>query len=256
MDTGVSIITPNKIDDGKPAKTVFLLHGLCGSSRDWIDLTQLVVFAGEFDAFIVMPEVGRSYYCDMTLGQKYFTYVADELPALCRQQFNMSREAADTAVMGNSMGGYGALKCALSRPETFGCCCAFSSACLFIGEEINALRSDAGRKIAAEMFGLQLIIDFQATFGHDLTLRPEDDPVHSARRLAADPNRPRFYSACGSVDGFREMNRRYAEEMGRLGYHFIYEEWDGGHDWHFFNQALRHGLDFFFHGNPSGRAGE
>ena len=36
MDTGLTIVTPNKLRESK-YKVVYLLHGLCGNDRSWLD---------------------------------------------------------------------------------------------------------------------------------------------------------------------------------------------------------------------------
>ncbi len=41
-------------------------------------------------AVFVMPEVARSFYADMKYGLKYFTYVTEELPNICKTVFRIS----------------------------------------------------------------------------------------------------------------------------------------------------------------------
>ena len=118
METGLTVLVPNKSLTGGQHKLAYLLHGLCGRSGDWIDYTMLPVFAEQHGIAFVMPEVARSFYSDMAFGQNYFSYVTRELPEVCRSVFNLSARREDTLVLGASMGGYGALKCALSFPRT------------------------------------------------------------------------------------------------------------------------------------------
>ena len=61
----------------------------------------------------------------MKYGLPYFSYLTEELPTICKSIFRISADREHTAVMGGSMGGYGALKCALSKPEQYGMCAAF-----------------------------------------------------------------------------------------------------------------------------------
>ena len=83
---------------------------------------------------------------DMEYGFRYFTYVTEELPAICKDIFRISAEREDTAIIGGSMGGYGALRCALSRPGQYGMCAAFSSGCLFLKEGIEELKANGMRQ--------------------------------------------------------------------------------------------------------------
>lgn len=248
MTTGVTVILPGSAAGRKPRPVCYLLHGLCGGNGDFAEMSRLPLYAMEHDAVFVMPEAARSFYSDMARGQKFFTYVADELPALVADAFNVSTAREDTAVMGVSMGGYGALKCALSRPERYGKCAAFSSPCLYLGEGIGSFRGPDGARLAVENLGEQLHRDFLAIYGDGLELPPESDIPELARRAAARPDKPAFYAACGDKDGFLEENRRFAADMKALGFDFTYKESPGGHDWRFFDAALEKALRWCYAG--------
>lgn len=116
---------------------VYLLYGLCGSNGDWANYTMLPVYASDYNAIFIMPEIFRSFCSDMKFGFECFSFISEELPIICKSVFNISSEREDTIIIGNSMGGYGALKCALSKPEQYGHCCAFSSPCLFLKEDLD-----------------------------------------------------------------------------------------------------------------------
>ena len=66
-----------------------------------------------------MPAAGRSFYANEAHGHRYWDYVSEELPRVVGQFFRVSQEPADTFVAGLSMGGYGALKLALTHPERY-----------------------------------------------------------------------------------------------------------------------------------------
>ncbi len=236
MNTGLTVIAPGAEPEGA-YKVVYVLHGLCGDSGSWTDFSMLPAYALEHRAFFVMPEAGRSFYADMTYGGKFFTYVADELPAICRRVFNVSARREDTAIIGGSMGGFGALKCALSRPERYGLCCAFASACLFLKDDLEKHQAQF-----RERYGEQLFRDFRAILGEDLAWRPDMEILELAKRAAAASERPRIYAACGADDPFQADNARMGEELRKLGFDLEYEEWPGGHDWAFFDEALRRGV--------------
>ena len=240
METGLTVLAPNHIKQEGSYKIVYLLHGLCGSSGDWLNYTMLPVYAGEYDVIFVMPEVARSFYTDMRYGLKYFTYVTDELPKICKSIFNISAKREDTLVVGSSMGGYGALKCALSKPEQYGACCAFSSACLFLKEGLDAQRKDPEGMKA--IYGEQLINDFYAAFGENLEWSPDNEILELARKVSDQPVKPKVYLTCGISDYFRQDNQRFSNEMKDLNLDFEYEEWEGEHNWHFFDEAIKRAL--------------
>ena len=192
MDTGITIVAPNDFQTGHPYQVAYLLHGLYGNNSNWADNTMLPVYANDYPVIFIMPEVARSLYTDMRYGLKYFTYITDELPDICKSIFNISADRADTAVIGGSMGGYGALKCALSRPEQYGICCAFSSAFLFLKEYLDRQRENGTAKEFKATYGEQLIIDFNAAFGDDLKWSPQDEILELAKMANKQSVKPRI----------------------------------------------------------------
>ena len=108
-------------------RTLYLLHGLHGNQNDWLRRTGIERYAEKYDLAVVMPGVNNSWYADTCYGAGYFTFITRELPEVCRGYFKgMSDKREDNFIAGLSMGGYGALKAALTCPETFGHCAALS----------------------------------------------------------------------------------------------------------------------------------
>lgn len=99
--------------------TLYLLHGLSDDHTIWQRRTSIERYAAEKNLAVVMPAAGRSYYQDMANGAAYWTFLSEELPALCRQWFPLSEAREETFAAGLSMGGYGALRLALAQPEKF-----------------------------------------------------------------------------------------------------------------------------------------
>ena len=104
---------------------LYLLHGMSDDHTIWQRRTSIERYAADYGIAVVMPSTQLGWYTDMQIGLPWFTYITQELPAICRSFFpNMSEKREDTFVAGLSMGGYGALKCALRAPETY---CAAAS---------------------------------------------------------------------------------------------------------------------------------
>ncbi|MDR0878038.1 MAG: esterase family protein [Treponema sp.] len=247
MHTGIDVLVPDNYREAESFKIVYLLHGLHGDQGTWIDNTMLPVFADKYNAVFIMPSVGRSFYTDVKYGQEYFTYVSEELPEITKKVFNISGKREDTAVMGCSMGGYGALKCALSKPEQYGFCGAISSACLYVAENMAGLRKDTtpwltyGGPEAAV-----LLHDFYCIFGDDLVSGPEHEITELAKKTIAGKVKPKIYAVCGTEDSLRKDNLRFKGEMEKLDIDYTYEEWAGKHDWYFFNDALKKAIQIWY----------
>ncbi|GMO57697.1 MAG: alpha/beta hydrolase family protein [Termitinemataceae bacterium] len=243
MHTGISIFTPEQLS--KTYRVVYLLHGLHGSNQTWINNTMLAQFAGRFDTIFIMPEVGRSFYCDMTFGYNYKTYICDELPSIVKSIFKISAKRDDTAIIGCSMGGYGALKLSLSKPGQYGFCGAISPACLFLSEQLAGLRKEGASWAAASPENAALLRDMTAIFGQDLRAKAESDPLALAKKAASQKNKAKIFACCGKQDDLLEENRKFNHAIQDLGLDYNFAEWDGKHDWVFFNDALKKALDIW-----------
>lgn len=126
MVTSFIALLPEQLELNR-VPVIYLFHGLTDNCTGWTRYTSVERYARDHSAAVIMPEVQRSYYTDMAYGMKYFTYVHDELPRLCRHMFGLSDKRELNYVMGLSMGGCGALKCALTTPERYAGCAAFSA---------------------------------------------------------------------------------------------------------------------------------
>jgi S-formylglutathione hydrolase FrmB len=240
VQTGINVLVPEKPAGKEGYKIVYLLHGLHGNQDTWLDRTMLPFYANDFHSIFVMPEVGRTFYANMKYGHKYFTYISEELPEICANVFNISAKREDTAVIGCSMGGYGALKAALTKPDLFGFCGAISSAALFANEIFDGLRKDPSPWIEKGGPEVEAIYrDFIAIFGDDLAYSDSDLILELAKKAAVLPAKPKIYAACGTEDDLRKENLRFKEQIGKLDFNYTYEEWTGAHDWYFFNDALK-----------------
>lgn len=239
METGITVVVPNKFNMGQNYQVVYLLHGLCGNNGDWANYTMLPVYANDYNAIFIMPEMARSFCSDMKFGLKFFSYISEELPTICKSVFNISAKREDTVIIGDSMGGYGALKCALSKPEQYSYCCAFSSPCLFLKEDLDEHSEIEEFKM---VYGEQLLKDFQGIFGSNLEWSHEHEILDLAKKINEQSVKPKIYSTCGTEDFMRDINVRFSNEMQKLDFDVVYEEWSGGHDWYFFNESLKKAL--------------
>ncbi len=246
MDTGITILTPGNIGEGGPCAVTYLLHGVCGCNSNVIDYTMFMAHAAGYPSIFVMPDAHRSFYADMVYGQKFFTYIAEELPEICKSTFHISSRPADTYVMGISMGGYGALKCALAYPGRYAACCALSPGSLYLKDFLAEMREHDRHGAPLSPWGAMLIDDFRAICGHDFTWTPEIELLELARRIPSPTNAPRFYATCGDGDDLAGLNRQFARDMQELSFDYTYEEAPGSHDWYFFDGALKRALDFAF----------
>ena len=122
MDTKVDVLLPEdrhitKDTRGRKYPVLYILHGAKEDNSSWINLSNIFLMCRDLDLIVVMPTTYRGSYVDAVYGQNYYTYISEELPVKMKNIFPISDDPKDTLIMGESMGGYGTLRIALSKPE-------------------------------------------------------------------------------------------------------------------------------------------
>jgi len=202
-------------------KTLYLLHGLSDDHTGWIRRTGIERYASEYGIAVVMPAVERSWYTDTADHAPYFTFITQELPAVCRGYFRgMSAKREDNFIAGLSMGGYGAIKAALSCPEQYGGCGSLSGG-LDIASLTRHIDLEEWRGIFG--FGLESAEELKNT-KHDIYA------LARKNREAGIPF-PKMYLWCGQQDRLIACNQAYHELLSELGVEHCYEESEGNHSW-------------------------
>lgn len=243
-NVAVNVILPENYKgsdtSGAPAgtyKTLYLLHGLSGNHTDWIRRTSIERYATQYGIAVVMPEVGRSWYTDTVYGANYFTFITQELPAVCRSYFKgMTDRREDNLIAGLSMGGYGAVKAALTYPELY-CGCASLSGALDITRR-------GGRPYH--------LPEWQSIFGFNMKTPEElEGSKHDVFALAKQNREngslfPKVYLWCGTEDPLIEYNRRFHTLLGDLDIAHCYEESEGTHTWKYWDQHIQDALAYLF----------
>lgn len=245
MDTGISVVLPNQLRLNEEYKVVYLLHGLCGNHETWIQYSMLADYARWGNTIYIMPEAARSFYTDMQYGLPYFTYITEELPMICKNLFRISEKREHTGIIGSSMGGYGALKAAFTKPEQYGMCGAFSSPCLFLKESLEELKEHEKRQQFVEQYGEKILQDFTAAFGENFEWKAENEILELAKKMKDCKEKPLIYITCGKQDSFFEYHIRLKKEMENLKIPFIFEDWEAGHTFDFFDKSLKKAVNTF-----------
>jgi S-formylglutathione hydrolase FrmB len=232
MGVSINVLLPAEPCPADGWPTLWLLHGLGDDHTTWTRRTSIERHAEGRGLAIVMPGVQRSFYTDQVHGRRYFSYVADELPARCRDWFRLSAAPRHNHVAGLSMGGYGAFKLALTHPDRYATAASLSGAL-----HIDALgsRSDAE----------ELRTEMRNTFGDLNKPRPSDDLLALARaRKAGGVHLPALLQMCGTGDYLYPINLRFRNELREIGIDCLYEEGPGEHRWAYWDAAIQRVLDW------------
>lgn len=237
MKTHFTVVFPKDVLAFQNPKVVYLLHGLSDNHTDWFKQAQLSLLAEDYNLIFILPEVQRGFYTDMAYGMQYFTYISEELPAVCKKLFRIPDKREDTYVMGLSMGGYGALKCALKLPGQYAGCGAFSSAV-----DLNDLITFSEEQADSEL----RVREMKAVFGMEYELIPENDLFRLAEACNQQAQKPRIFMTCGTNDFLHDANLRFRNHMQAMDFDYTYEEWEGVHEWYFWNKSLHLSCAHFF----------
>jgi S-formylglutathione hydrolase FrmB len=107
--------------------TLYLLHGMAASDRQWEELgvgttaNRLIAAGTIAPLIIVMPEGESAYWVDhATDGQKWGRYTAVDVVSDVDANFRTVPTQHSRAIGGLSMGAHGALQLALNYPGEFG----------------------------------------------------------------------------------------------------------------------------------------
>ena len=233
--TTVNVLIPEKCRSAnRPYKTMWLLHGLTDDHTAWMRYTAIERYANEWGIAVVMPNADRSWYTNTAYGTKYFDFIANELPALLRDTFSgMSSAREDNIVAGLSMGGYGALKLALTCPEQYGACISLSGSL------------DVARR--GRVYNLS---EWQSIFGYEI--KDASDLAGSEHDLfaLAKANKengkpfPKLYLWCGLEDTLVEVNRAFDAHLTSLDVPHAFQTSEGNHTWKWWDLHIQDGVNY------------
>ncbi|MGI6337052.1 MAG: alpha/beta hydrolase [Eubacteriales bacterium] len=207
---------------------LYLLHGLSDDHTIWQRRTRIESYVSGRDLIVVMPSTHRAFYTNTVSGYKYFDYIAYEIPAFCKANFPVAEGRENTYVAGLSMGGYGALKLAMTLPENYSAAACLSGAIDLVGMRKRHM-------VVTETD------EFDYVFGRPRTITGSEHDIFAlTEKLLADPAKPkpRIYMACGLDDGLLRDSRLFKRRYGRQ-FDFTYEEGAGSHNWDFWDQYIQ-----------------
>jgi S-formylglutathione hydrolase FrmB len=225
-DMPYRVITPANIPAGTRLPVVYLLHGGGGSFRDWSNYSDVARFA-ERGLILVMPEADESYYTNSSENpqDRYEDYIVNDLIKDVEGRLPAAPGRANRAILGVSMGGYGAVKLSLHHPEMFAFAGGLSSAIDVPSRPFSMHRWGQYRH-------------HRSIFGPwGSATRRDNDPFVLVRSM--DPVKaPYFYLTCGEQEGLLPSNHSFASLLEQRQFRFEFHVVPGGHNWQQWNARL------------------
>lgn len=238
-------------EEGKPYKTLYLLHGIVGNYTDWLYGTRIQRWAQDQNLVVVMPSGDNYFYLDQPWNcNLYGEFIGRELVEFTRKSFPLSHKREDTFIGGLSMGGFGAMRNGLKYHDTFGSIVALSSA--FVLNETMLTKVEHPR------FPSETEEYRHSCFGPDLqeTLKSDSNPKVLVEQLAQEKAEfPEIYMACGEDDELLGVNKDFSELLNKHQVKHTFEVGPGSHEWDFWDTYMKRAMDWLpLEGKEEGRS--
>lgn len=223
----LSLYVPTECPQNVPV--VLLLHGVYGSHWSWsmgggAHLTAArLIAAGEMRPMVLaMPSDGLwgdgSGYLQHQ-KKNYERWIVEEVPAAVAEVVDQVTDQSPRYIAGLSMGGFGALRLGGKYAERFAGIAAHSAITHF--EQLA-----------------EFVEEPLAAYG-----APTQD-YGAAEALIRKPLPPLRFD-CGTADPLLEANRTLHAQLNEAGIQHIYEEFEGGHEWPYWELHLEDTFRFF-----------
>lgn len=234
LNTSINVIIPQKKDNDEKCKVLWLLHGLSANQTEWCRQTSIERYAENKNLCVIMPAVDRSFYTDMAYGNKYYTYVSEELPKIMADMFNFSIKKEDNYVAGLSMGGYGAFKLALNQPERFTAAASLSGAL------------DIQRLFEQQVqHDEEILHQIKMVFGSIDIFKDSMNDLNYVAKTRRSDNLPNLYMCCGKEDLLYEVNLGYLDHLNNLNIPITFEQDEGyAHEWRYWDIKIQRVLEW------------
>ncbi len=211
---------------------LYLLHGYSDDHSIWMRRTSVERYAAAHNLAVIMPAVNHSYYCNEVHGERYWDYISEELPKTMHRFLRLSDRPESTFVAGLSMGGYGAMRLALTYPKRFAAAASFSGA-VDLADIFDQEHNSAAMK---------------RVFGKKRDLRgSEFDNYYLMQKNADSPHKPVLYISCGTADFLYGEHEPFVQALQENGWDTVsYEEEGASHEWEFWDRQIRDFIDFIY----------
>lgn len=237
LEMSVQVILPDDVEN-QPGKlpTLYLLHGLSGNYSSWSRKTAIERYVSKYQLAVVMPEVHRSFYTDMAVGYPYWTFLSEELPKMMEYYFPLSKDREERFVAGLSMGGYGAVKWALTCPDRFSYAASLSGAVDLDYQYKSNIGTPELEEIRPELENI---------FGDLDAFEGSSNDLYTLMKKAKGMNLlPELFMLCGTEDFLYPGHQRFVEELKKQEIEVKVFEEHGAHTWDFWDRNIQKVLEW------------
>jgi S-formylglutathione hydrolase FrmB len=220
------VLLPEAARPDRKLPVVFLLHGAGEDFLSWSNHSDVARYAAD-GLILVMPEGDYSYYINSAVRpqNRYEDYIARDLLTEVESRLPVATDRAHRAIVGVSMGGFGAVTIALRHPKLFRFVGGLSAA-------LDAPRRPITIRRPRQSWAFLTIFGFAGS-----ETRRQVDPFLAAQ--AASPiEAPYLFLACGDQDYLLPVNNEFDAFLSRRNLPHEFHVGRGGHEWGFWNAQL------------------
>lgn len=249
-----AVLLPKGYDtSGVSYPVIYLLHGFGddrsawhkgGNIKHYIDYYRDLVG----DVILVMPEAGNSYWVNRYNGQyPVMDMLVNELTNVIDTGLRTIKDKHARAVMGYSMGGYGALVTVAKNPSVFFTCVSLSMSfrtdSQYIAEPQEIFDNQWGSVFGGRgKAGNERLTPYFMEYSPFHFFNDTGDPSQSGQN---------YYLACGNMEETLDItNEELHLLMNDKEIAHIYSTGNGGHNWTYWHMELSSALEFI--GNSFG----
>lgn len=243
MDTSITVLLPEKrlkkpeANPDKKYPVLYLLHGGSDDYTSYLRKSVIELLTRDHDLIVVMPTGHLSSYVNTKYGADFSDYITEELPLIISKYFPASDKREDCYIAGLSLGGYGTLHAVLNHPEMY-----VAAACMSAAVNQYDMR-DLPKDMRDGSTRIRWTLGEYSKYKDS-----ENDLFHLLKVVGKSSGpKPKLYQCCGKQDFLYEQNlefKKAVEESGAAS-EYIYHEFDGIHNWAYWNKELPRILEFF-----------
>lgn len=222
-------------DGARELPVLWLLHGANNDAHEWFDQTALQRHAAARGLAVATTSVYNGFYVNMHAGAPYADFLENEwIPAVRRLFPCLSEKREKNFIAGASMGGFGALRLAVNRPEWFSKAAAFAGS---IEMPTIIERHARGIQPGGPDFGW-------AFGGYEPMVQNENDVLYMAAKCARAGRMPQVYLVCGTEDFGYALNLMARDDLRAAGADVTWREAPGVHSYDCWDPEIPAFLDW------------
>lgn len=218
--------------DNRRYPVIYLLHGAWGSYTDWNTKSGVAAYTAPTDFIVVMPDSnGNSWYNDSPGAGDVETFITDELRQDVEKNYRTINNRQGRAIIGLSMGGYGAIHLATEHSDLY---CAAASLSGAVGWGTTT-------------FDKNLLVMAKDIYPNNTDISYQQDSLlpsivkHVKSGLYVGPS---IYFDCGKEDFLIKSNQELEAALIAKGIPHEYAEFDGAHTWTYWDSHIRDAFQF------------